>query len=78
VGTGLADAVELPLFQLDASGIAIPGCSRSLPTNPSSDIDMYKMTFRMTPSESYRDTFGDHGGAEGANGQTGEPNARRH
>src|SRR5215831_18886682 len=30
------------------SGIAIPGCSRSLPTNPSSDIDMYRMTSRMT------------------------------
>ena len=29
------------------SGIAIPGCSRSLPTNPSSDIDMYRMTSRM-------------------------------
>src|SRR5437764_13649967 len=30
------------------SGIAVPGCSRSLSMNPSSDIDMYKMTFRMT------------------------------
>src|SRR6266480_4378630 len=29
------------------SGIATPGCSRSLPTNPSNDIDMYRMTSRM-------------------------------
>jgi hypothetical protein len=33
-----------------ASETAIPGCSRSPPTNPSSDIDMYKMTSRMTTS----------------------------
>src|SRR3954451_23698760 len=29
------------------SGTATPGCSRSLSTNPSSDIDMYRMTSRM-------------------------------
>src|SRR4051794_36816116 len=29
-----------------ASGIAMPGCSRSLATYPSNDIDMYRMTFR--------------------------------
>lgn len=38
------------------SSIAVPGCSRSLSTNPSSDIDMYKMTSRMTclPSALFR------------------------
>src|SRR5689334_18491576 len=35
-------------FRSAPSGIATPGCSRSLPTNPSSDIDMYRMTSRMT------------------------------
>src|ERR1700735_4847218 len=30
-----------------SSGIAIPGCPRSLSMNPSSDIDMYRMDFAM-------------------------------
>src|SRR3954453_6978353 len=35
-------------FSSAPSGTATPGCSRSLPTNPSSDIDMYRMTSRMS------------------------------
>src|SRR6266704_408802 len=37
-------------FSSAPSGTATPGCSRSLPTNPSSDIDMYRMTSRMNAS----------------------------
>src|SRR5215204_7107059 len=38
-------------FSSTPSGIAVPGCSRSLPTNPSRDIDMYRTTSRMTPHD---------------------------
>src|SRR2546430_8560328 len=37
-------------FSSAPSGTAAPGCARSLPTNPSSDIDMYRMTSRMNAS----------------------------
>src|SRR5690242_19195257 len=37
-------------FSSAPSGTAAPGCARSLLTNPSSDIDMYRMTSRMTTS----------------------------
>src|SRR6266704_2475708 len=37
-------------FSSAPSGTATPGCPRLLPTNPSSDIDMYRMTSRMNAS----------------------------